>query len=402
MTHDCFAVATPGLEPVVAAELAAIGVETGEVVAGGVSFRGGDADVFAANLHLRAASRVIVRVASFTARSFAELERRAKAVEWQSYATDGSPVAFRVTCRKSRLYHSGAVAERLARSLTARLPNARIAGAGANDESDGDDRPDGAATGDAPRAPARSQSATGAVPQLFIVRLEHDECTISADASGELLHRRGYRKAVAKAPIRETIAAGVLLALGYDGSVPLVDPMCGSGTIAIEGALIARRIAPGIGRTFACETWPAFDGAAASRARTGARAAQRDAAAAPIVASDRDEGAIAAALANAERAGVAADVTVEHRALSAIAPPAGPGLLVVNPPYGARVGDSGTLRNLYAQLGNVARAKLPGWRVALISADRSLERHTKLPLVERLRLSNGGIRVRLVAGDVPR
>jgi putative N6-adenine-specific DNA methylase len=370
--RDCFAVVTPGFEAVVEREMRALGFADLAPEEGGVAFRADDRALFAANLQLRAASRVLVRVAKFTARSFAELERRAKPVPWKAYLGTGRSAAFRVTCKKSRLYHSDAVAERLARSLTAALPGVDVVPVAGDDES-------------------------GAGPQLFVVRLAHDVCTISADASGELLHRRGYRLATAKAPIRETIAAGCLLALGYDGLMPMMDPMCGAGTFAIEAALIARNIAPGIHRTFACEDWPTFDAVASKAVRADAKAAERAALAAVIVASDRDAGAVKAARANAERAGVASDISVAERALSALEAPPGRGLLVANPPYGARVGDSGDLRNLYAQFGNVARAKLPGWRVALVSADRALESQAKLQFTELVRFSNGGIKVRLIA-----
>lgn len=366
--HDCFAIVTPGFEAVVENELRALGVDGIAAEAGGVTFRTDDRGLFAANLRLRAATRVLVRVAEFTAKSFAELERRAKPVPWREYLTVGGDAAFRVTCKKSRLYHSDAVAERLEKSLRAAVPGAQVVTAG---------------------------DAT----QLFVVRVAHDVCTISADASGELLHRRGYRKATAKAPIRETIAAGCLLALGYDGSVPLVDPMCGAGTFPIEAALIARNIAPGINRRFACEWWPGFDADGAEAERAAAKRAERPAAAAPIVGSDRDAGAVTSALANATRAGVSGDITFTQRALSAIDAPPGAGLLIANPPYGARVGGSGggDLRNLYAQIGNVARVSLAGWRIALVSADAQLDAQARLPFTEILAFSNGGIRVRLVA-----
>lgn len=372
--RDCFAIVTPGFESVTEGELRSLSVAAIEKSAGGVSFRADDRALVAANLQLRTATRVLVRVAEFSARSFAELERRAKPVRWRDYLPTGRNVAFRVTCKKSRLYHSDAVAERLAKSLMAAAPNAKVVRAGGGDDED--------------ESPAA---------QLFIVRVAHDVVTISADASGELLHRRGYRLATAKAPIRETIAAGCLLALGYDGSVPFIDPMCGAGTFAIEAALIARNIAPGIGRTFACESWPGFDADAARQSRADAKAAERALAAAPILASDRDAGAVKATLGNAARAGVTADLTVTECALSAIEPPSGVGMLIANPPYGARVGDASDLRNLYAQFGNVARTKLGGWRVALVSAERSLEAQTKLPFAELVKFSNGGIKVRLVA-----
>ena len=394
--RDCFAIVTPGLEGVAEGEMRALGLAGVQSEAGGVAFRAADAALVAANLHLRSVSRVLVRAATFTAKSFAELERRARGIAWSRYVAPGMRVQLRVTCRKSRLYHSGAVSERLARSLAAAVPNVEI-GRAQPEPGDGDGP-------DAPDAPA-SKAGEG-VQQLFVVRFERDVCTISADSSGALLHRRGYRLATAKAPIRETIAAGVLLALGYDGSVPLVDPMCGSGTFAIEAALIARRIAPGIIRRFACEAWPGFDARAADRVRASARAAERPplghgagepAPHAPICASDRDAGAVEATLANARRAGVTDDITVSRAALSAIVAPPGVGILVANPPYGVRVGDRAPLRNLYAQVGNVARAKLPGWRIALVSAERSLEAQARLPFEDVLAFSNGGIKVRLVA-----
>ena len=382
--HSCFAVATPGFEPVVARELAALGIVPRAPESGGVAFPADDATLFAANLHLRAASRVLVRMATFSAKSFAELERRAKTVPWRSYVRPDGAVTFRVTCRKSRLYHSGAVAERLVKSLAAQLPSARIGTSRAADD-EADESPDG--------------TEAMIPPQLFVVRFEHDTCTISADASGELLHRRGYRLATAKAPIRETIAAGCLLALGYDGSRSLADPMCGSGTFPIEAALIARNIAPGHGRSFACERWPQFDVSAIARVRARAAAMVRAAAPAPIHASDRDAGAVEATIANAARAGVGADLVVTRCSLSAIEAPVPAGILIANPPYGARVGERTTLRNLYAQFGNVARARFPGWRVALVLAERSLEAQTRLPLKHVAKFSNGGIRVRLVATE---
>jgi putative N6-adenine-specific DNA methylase len=236
--------------------------------------------------------------------------------------------------------------------------------------------------------------------QLFLVRFERDVCTISADSSGELLHRRGYRLATAKAPLRETLAAGMLLAAGYDGSRPLLDPMCGAGTIAIEAALIARCIAPGVARRFSCEQWPGAPVKEFSELRAAARAEMLPRAASPIVASDRDAGAAEATLANAERAGVAGDVEIRRGALSGIAPPTGPGLLITNPPYGVRASAGSDTRNLYAQLGKVALATCAGWTLAFLSADRAMDAQVKLRLVEALKFKNGGIPVRLMRGEV--
>ena len=388
-----YASCAPGLERLTAAELAALGVAPGAVEPGGVAFAGDEGAVGRVNLWLRTASRVVVRAAAFRATAFHELERGARKVPWERFVAPGGAVRFRVTCRKSRLYHSGAVAERLVEAVRHRLGEAPAvvapaAGAPGDEEEEGDDA------------------------QLFVVRLFRDLCTISADSSGALLHRRGYRQAVAKAPLRETLAAAMLMASEWRGDAPLLDPMCGSGTIVIEGALLARGVAPGLaapaggGRTrrFAFTAWPGFDGARwdaevaeAERARAGRRGA-----AIPVIqGSDRDAGGTAAALANTARAGVAGDVEIATRPISAVEPPAGaPGWLVSNPPYGVRVGEGDRLRNLYAQLGKVARQRCPGWTVALLMAAGGLERETGIRFHELLRTANGGIPVRLLAGRV--
>jgi putative N6-adenine-specific DNA methylase len=235
---------------------------------------------------------------------------------------------------------------------------------------------------------------------LFVVRLFHDVCTVSADTSGALLHRRGYRQQLAKAPLRETIAAAMLLGAGWPGDVPLVDPMCGSGTIPIEAARIARRIAPGRDRDFAFRAWPEFDASMWTRLVDEARSGELARAAAPIAASDRDAGAIEAARANAARAGVESDVSFTVAPISALEPPRGEGWLISNPPYGVRVGERDRLRNLYAKLGNVARAKLGGWTVGFLLADRRLESQIGLELRERFATRNGGIPVRMMVAAV--
>ena len=236
---------------------------------------------------------------------------------------------------------------------------------------------------------------------MFVVRVWRDVVTISADSSGELLHRRGYRQAVGKAPLRETLAAAMLLTAEYDGSTPLVDPFCGSGTIPIEGALIARRIPPGIHRRFAFEHWPSFEPGPWESARAAAMERVLDRAPAPIAGWDRDAGAIAAADSNAGRAGVAGDVAFAQSAISGLEVPAGPGSIVTNPPYGVRLGEAGDLRDLYSRFGSVLRAQCPGWRVAVLSAAREHDAATGLEFVERWHSTNGGLRVRCAIADIP-
>lgn len=380
-----FASVAPGLEALCAAELAARGVR-GAVETGGVAWEGTADDLFRANLHLRTAGRVLVRAARFGARGFPELEKRARKVPWADFVAAGQPFRLRVTAKKSKLYHERAIEERLLRFVAEETGAAPATGATPGDEDDG---------------------GAGDDAQLFVVRVFRDEVWVSADASGEHLHRRGYRQATAKAPLRETLGAAVVLGAGWDAASPLLDPMCGAGTIPIEAALLARRIAPGLAsadgrpRAFAFQRWPGFDAAAWARVVDEARAAILPAAPAPILGSDRDAGAVEAARANAARAGVAHDVTFEPKALSAAEPPVGPGVLATNPPYGLRVGEADALRDLYAALGNLARRRLAGWTVAMVAANPRLEGHAGLPFREAWRTQNGGIPIRLAVAEIP-
>ncbi len=356
----------PGIESLLRKELIALKLLVTSEAPGGISFMGTSDHLQRVNLWSRLANRVLVRVAEFHASTFHELERRAKKIEWSRFISPGDRVRFRVTCRKSKLYHSDAVA--------ARLLQASGGVAAAADESDeGDD--------DA---------------QLFVVRLSHDECTISADSSGELLHRRGYRQATAKAPLRETLAAAMLAGSGWEPTTPLVDPMCGAGTIPIEAAMMARRMAPGASRRFSFERWPDHDPAQWKKAVDDARDAALLKAPAPIIASDRDAGAIEATAANAERAGVTSDLEISETSVSGATYPEPPGWIVTNPPYGLRLGESAPLRNLYSQLGRIVRDGAPGYRLAMLSADKSLESQLKVEAEEVFRTTNGGIPVHLV------
>ncbi len=370
---DCFIVTAPGLAPLVAAECTAIGITPRDVTDAGVAFDGTLADVLQVNLWSRMASRVLMRLASFEARDFATLEKQAQKVPWARVLQRGMTARLRVTCRKSKLYHSDAVAERVARGIERSVAGVEIDLRGREDE-EGDDLP-----------PA----------QLIVVRFDHDRCTISADSSGELLHRRGWRQAVAKAPLRETLAAAMLVASEWDGNRPLVDPFCGSGTIGIEAALRVRNIAPGLERAFALEAWPGTDAAMVRAAREAARAQAKPSSGVQILLADRDAGACDAAVANAERAGVLGDVIIAQQALSdADLAAVGPeGLVLTNPPYGLRVTDKSDIRSLYARLGDVLRAGGKGWQVAMLIPDKQLVAQLKVPYDTVLRTANGGLAV---------
>lgn len=375
---SCYATTAPGLEAVLVDELGALG-HAAVPESGGATFTASREELAGALLRLRSASRLLVRIAEFRARTFAELERHGGQVDWATVVPTGMAVHFRVTSKKSRLYHQDAIAERLERCVMAAI---------------------GGAT--AVRAPAEAEereSDVAALPEVqrFVVRVFRDAVTISADASGALLHRRGWRQDVARAPLRETLAAAMLLGSGWRGEVPLFDPFMGSGTIPIEAALLARNIAPGRGRRFAAESWPMLGTGVFLVART--RAAGEELARTPVAigGSDRDPGATFAAIANAERAGVVLDVALTRATVSELPRDEGRGLLLTNPPYGVRVGERTALRSLYAALGNVLREQRPNWQLAMLVNDRVLQGQVGVPLREVWRTTNGGIDVRLVA-----
>ncbi|MFT5432257.1 MAG: putative N6-adenine-specific DNA methylase [Myxococcota bacterium] len=356
---ELYAVAAPGLEPVVAAELLTLGAQDVAERAGGVSFRGDLAFVVRANLWLRSASRVLVVIARSRVTSFHGVVMAAKATPFDDYLSYGRQVNLRVACSKSKLYHERAVAERIHLVI------------------------------------GKRPSGHGAEEPLGIwIRIHSDMMTISVDSSGELLHRRGYREDVAKAPIRENLAAGVLLESGYNGSTPLLDPMCGSGTFVIEAALIAANRAPGINRTFAFEGWPNFDKSLLAAEKAAAIASEREVDdEIQLVGVDRNPGAIAAARKNAERAGV--NVTFEVADAGQLGATPGPtGMVISNPPYGHRLNAAHAAMAAIESL----RGRFGGWQFRILYASPG---PVPRGWDSGLKLRNGGIPVRLISRDGP-
>jgi len=377
-----FAITAPGLAPIAAEECHALGLVVTGVEPAGVSLLLTDEALCQLQCWARMISRVVVRVATFAARDFAALEKRSAQLPWGKFVAAGDAFALSVTCRKSRLYHSGAVAERVARSVLRAVPQARAMEAPADDDA-ADVAPD---------------------VQRVLVRIDHDQCTISIDASGERLDRRGWRLDSGKAPLRETLAAALLHTSGWTPEFPLIDPMCGAGTIAIEAALRSRQIAPGVTRRFRCEAWPCMDAAPMTLVRQKARDVMRPSVSAPIVAADRDAGAVHATQTNAARAGVAEDLTILHQPLSelSLAQYGTSGWVVTNPPYGIRTGDPANLKALWGRLGAVVRAGGADWRLALVVPDASLSRELRLPMRTTVRTATGGRPVHFMLSRPPR
>lgn len=241
-------------------------------------------------------------------------------------------------------------------------------------------------------APGKRDARRAAGDAELRIRQDGGLATISADAAGAPLFRRGWRARVGAAPLRETVAAGILRAAGFDGTRPFLDPMCGSGTIAIEAALAAGRRAPGLGRDFAFERFPGHDAARTARLRRRLAAEARPIPA-PVHASDRNAGALRLARKNAEAAGVADAIRLSREDAARVVPPPGPGTCATNPPWGIRL-DEGTAE-AWRALGALL-SRLSGWEVALLGPDRGWERLLPLAPASAIPVRPGGVACRLL------
>jgi len=382
-----FVASAPGLEPLLEAELAALGVEEATAVPGGVSCFGDLATIYRINLGSALGLRVLVHIAEFFARDFRKLERVAGALEWERWLAPERGVRVRAHAKRSRLYHTSGIAERIERGIEQRSKGKLRLRA---DEAQG---PGGGELGEGRREPT-----------LIQVRLVRDRCTISVDTTGTLLHKRGWREQTGKAPLREDIARALLNASGWTPGMALVDPVAGSGTLVIEAATIAAGLPPGYGRTFSFMDQPEFDRALFEGIREQLR---RPAVAseATLIACERDAGAIEAAQANAERAGVRDRIVFLERSVGdAEAMPfaeCGPGVaLLANPPWGLRTGDPARLRNLYASLGQLAERLPKPVRIGLVTNETSLAKATKLPLTRAVATDQGGVKISLWRGAI--
>ena len=367
----------PGLEEHLAHEMRAIELSGIEVVPGGVRFMGHANAIARANLELGTATRVLVELGFAEARHFKELAERAADFAWERVLAPGQAFDVRAQLRKCKLMHSSGVEERVALGVLDRL-------GGAEPPEVDDD---------------------AELPTIR-VRGENDRFHMSLDTSGAPLHRRGWRLATAKAPLREDLACALILASGWDLESPLVDPLCGSGTLVIEAARLLTGQAAGIQRSFAFELCPPLAQASRIDELRDAAKAREEPRPGLVFGSDRDAGAIEAAIGNAERAGLAESVCLERRAISNArfialpseldegedGPPADEPLpervfVVCNPPFGPRL--TGDLRPLYQRLGALLRER-PGWSLTMITGDERLARRSGLELERLWSTRHGG------------
>lgn len=365
---EIFLGTAPGLEPYLLEEVKAAGFAAPRPVGGGVIIQGNWHDVWRANLTLRGASKVLARIGGFRAFHLAQLDKRARKFPWGQVLTQGDSVKVEVvTNRKSKIYHAGAAIERLERAIHEEFG-------------------------------ASLAASSEAADILIKARIDDNNVILSVDTSGTGLHKRGHKQAMGKAPMRETMAALMLRACGYDGTETVLDPMCGSGTIVIEAADVARNLMAGRSRRFAFEKLVSFDEGAVKAIRESWTPRKTELL---FYGSDRNVNVIGFAQQNAQRAGVDDICRFEPTPISALQRPDGaPGLVMVNPPYGARVGKKNDLYALYRTFGEVMAERFSGWRVGLVTTDGPLAIATQLPwLPDGPPIAHGGLRVKLFRTD---
>ena len=369
MDFEIFLVTLPGLETYLHAEVIEQGFRKPKVIDGGVIIRGGWKDVWRANLVLRGASKVLARIGEFRALHLAQLDKRSRKFPWGDFLTLGHSVKVEVSTNKqSKIYHAGAAEQRIETAIH---------------ESFG----------------AAIATSIEEADILLKVRIERNLVIFSIDTSGKALHKRGHKQAMGKAPLRETIAAMSLRACKYKRTEPLLDPMCGSGTYPIEAAEIAGNLMAGRDRHFAFEKLASYDALAVQTLKENWYT--RDI---PphFYGYDQNAQVIGFAQANAKRADVERACQFTAQPLSKLKRPEGqPGLVIVNPPYGIRIGDKKKLFKLYRDFGDVMREQFSGWRVGMITADKPLAEATKLPwLPPSAPIPHGGLKIWLYQTDV--
>ena len=349
-----------GLEAVTARELKTLGYEQTETENGRVLFWGDEYDVARTNLQLRTAARVLIRLASFPAVTFEELFQGVMAIPWEDWLPEDA--AFPVDGRsvKSGLFSVSdcqaivkkAIVERLKRNYRREI-----------------------------------FEETGPLYRIEVSLLK-DVATITLDTSGAGLHKRGYRKMTGEAPLKETMAAALLLLTYWKRDRLLLDPMCGTGTIPIEAALIARNQAPGLGRSFAAERWPNFSPDIWEKARQEAKDLLCPSGDFRIYGSDIDAKAVDFARACAKAAGVSGCVRLEQSDFRKLTSRESYGFLVTNPPYGERLGQENEVISLYREMGRVFR-QLPDWSYYILSAHPEFEKYFGRKADRRRKLYNG-------------
>jgi len=365
-----FATVARGLEAVAAEELRNLGATAPQPGFCGVAFTGDRELLYRTNLWARLPFRILVQVADFPCRDAEDLYAGVQDIDWEAYLQPELTLAVAATGKTKRLNHTHFTALQVKNAIV-------------------DQQRD--------RFHHRSDVDTQQPDVQINVHLHRDRATVSLDSSGSSLHRRGYRPAVGKAPLKESLAAALVYLSGWQPQQAFCDPLCGSGTLPIEAALLGLNRAPGLFRDrFGFETWPDFDAQLWQRLRNQAQAEQKESLAAPIVGCDRDANVVAQARTNAQNSQVASQITLRTSELATVEAPADSGILLCNPPYGERLGRDEDLGAFYRLLGDVLKQRFKGWTAFVLSGNKSLARSIGLKSSQRIPVWNGNLPCQLM------
>ncbi len=363
-----FATCPRGLEAVLARELEACGGQAVVALAGGVKFEGSFGTCYRANLRSRIASRVLWRVAEAPYADERDVYEAALRAPWSEHFAVDRTIRVDVSAIRSPVKSLDFVTLRVKDAVCDRF---RVDAGG---------RPD---------------VDTRAPDVRIHAFLDARSVTLYLDTSGEPLWKRGWRGDTGEAPLRENLAAGIIALSGWSGDEPFLDPMCGSGTIVIEAAALARRLAPGSRRHFGFEKLAGFDATLLREVREEARAAEQPSRPVAIFGADKAGAEVARARAAIEAAGLAGAIQLKQANVLELRPPAPHGVLVANPPYGVRVGREDELAGLYPKLGDALKARYAGWRAYFLTGDLRLAKLIGLKPSRRIPLYNGPLECRL-------
>ncbi len=369
------ATARLGLEMLVKQELLALGYTDLQVSNGRIQFPATLADIPRANLWLRTADRVLLKMAEFPATSFDDLFEQSKALPWEEWITADGKFTVQATAVKSQLQ-----SERTCQAIVKKAVVERL------------------------KTHYRTDWFAETGPEFTIqLSLHHDVALLTLDTSGVGLHKRGYRAEAGEAPLKETLAAALVMLSFWHKERLLLDPLCGSGTILIEAALIGRNMAPGRNRSFAAEQWPVIPAHVWQEARVEAATAVNHTTPLQLTGYDSDPASIAIAQQNAAKAGVGQDIQFAVKDVRDLWIDQQYGVLIANPPYGVRLADYQAMNQIYIALNKIFRKKT-GWSVYILTADPQFPHYFKRAQPDRVRkLYNGNIQVNYYQyhGDKP-
>ncbi|MFP4123029.1 MAG: THUMP domain-containing class I SAM-dependent RNA methyltransferase [Coleofasciculus sp.] len=360
-----FATVARGLEPIAAQEIERLGAQEVRPDFTGVHFQGDTALMYRVNLWARTIFRVLVVLAEFPCTNAKQLYQGVQTIPWAQYLKPQQTLAVNATGKTKQLNHSHFSALQVKNAIVDQQRNQIGKRSSVNIEK----------------------------PDLLVnVHIHQNRCILSLDSSGTSLHRRGYRSAMGLAPLKETLAAALLELAEWHPKLPLLDPMCGSGTLPLEASLISLNIAPGLFREqFGFERWLDFDPTLWQQLLRQAKACQHQELAAPIIGCDREADILNQARSNAQNCGILDQITFIQQDLSQLEPPADRGIIICNPPYGERLGNVQELGDLYKLLGDIFKQRFKGWTAFILTGNKQLAKRVGLKASRRIPVYNGSI-----------